>query len=457
MNVTGPAQIATIQRPDEISLGLRLNQRLAAEILKVTGDRVALVLEGVRVVAQLTTPEQAAALSERRFAQFIVKELAGPVITIQLVQPGQPTPTTPAAPPPAAQIIPQLLQQAGIPVNEATVTISQALLSQGLQASPELVAHLQHVLTAGASQASPGRSAQAGWGPGDAQVAAALKALGLPLSPATLALFQGQLAPLTELVGGLRSRLQAFLRGRPPPAQADLAQKSLALLESLAIDWSAGPAELAEMLRKAACLLGKSLEHELVQRKGDSGHTLMALAQLRRELAHEGSSPLVEQIDRFIEAARRAQFVNSEPESSPVKGQWLRLDLPLAANAIARESHPTHLRIAYRPAEDGKGQAVIDPAHTRLVLQVDLGEAGAVQVDLSVAGYRIGAQVTTTGEALRDLAERELPFLAAGLERLGYTLQTARCEVSSLEAEGIHELSNGKSTGGQLYQISIQA
>jgi hypothetical protein len=110
MNVTGPAPIAIVQRPDEISLGLRLNQRLAAEILKVSGDRVALALEGVRVIAQLTSPEQAAALSERRFAQFIVKDLAGPAITLQLVQPGQPAPASPAAQAPAAQIIPHLLR-----------------------------------------------------------------------------------------------------------------------------------------------------------------------------------------------------------------------------------------------------------------------------------------------------------------------------------------------------------
>jgi hypothetical protein len=155
----------------------------------------------------------------------------------------------------------------------------------------------------------------------------------------------------------------------------------------------------------------------------------MALAHCR-ELAMRGS------VDGSTRPAGN-KLVNSEPESVPVKGQWLRLDLPLAANSTPRENHIAQLRIAYRPDEEEGGRAVIDPARTRLVLQIDLDEAGTIQVDLSMANHRIGAQVTTTNEGLRSLAESELPSLATGLERLGYSLQAARCEVSSLEPEEI--------------------
>ena len=56
MNVAGSSPIAFIQRPTDTSLALQMNQRIAAEVLQISGDRVLLALEGSRVVARTTEP-----------------------------------------------------------------------------------------------------------------------------------------------------------------------------------------------------------------------------------------------------------------------------------------------------------------------------------------------------------------------------------------------------------------
>jgi hypothetical protein len=427
MNVNGPTPIAPISRQDDASLALRVNQRLAAEVLQVSGDRVVLALEGVQVVAQLTSPDQAAALAGRRFAQFLVRDLSASAITLQLV----PTPGTPAAPAAsAAQLVPQILQQAGLPVSPTTETIARALLSQGLALTPELASEL-HAALAGME----------GWGVPEAQVAAALKAQGFPLTPEALALAACRLPPLAELLAGLDKQLQNLLRGRTSPALVELARSVAQILQSLVVDPQAKNGDLAEKLRQAAALLGRSLENELVHGKGgDAGPPTgwMALAALRGELARQGSSPLLEALDSFLNGVRQMQFANTPPDPATAQGRWLRLDLPLGGFGMApggiNPSRPqtARLRVAYRPEGEG---SKLDLANTRLVLQVDLGPEEAVQVDLSVVDRRVGARVTATSEALCEKAERALPSLETGLERLGYSLQSARFDVACLRTQ----------------------
>ena len=71
----------------------------------------------------------------------------------------------------------------------------------------------------------------------------------------------------------------------------------------------------------------------------------------------------------------------------------------------------------------------IDPDNNRLILSVDLDEKNTLEVDISMVGKRIGAWLTVTDEDWRNLVEDELPSLQDGLEKLGYFLQFARCEV----------------------------
>lgn len=452
MNVSGPLPVQPQQNADSPALALRQNQRVTAEVLQVAGQRVLLAVDGVPVVARLTTPEGAVALAERRFARFIVRDLSGPAITLQWIRPGG-SPTEPGGSMRTlAQLLPELLRQAGLPEDAARQAIARALLAHGLPMNGELVEEIRQALLAVAgrsaasadgelaSLAAGAASTQTAQPPGlepQAAAAAALKALGLPLTPGTLALAAGDLPPLIELLAVLQAQLRG-LRARPGSSLAGAVQAALELLDELAIDLGANPEDLAQMLRQSTAGLGRALEASLKQEAVAAGQApgapapLLALVRLRNQLAQAGGSPLLEDIDRFLDGVRRLQLFNAAPTSEPVKGQWLRLDLPLAFPAPYGSQvalHTGKLRIAYCPDSD---PPTLDPAHTRIILRVDLDPGEIVQVDLSVVDQRVGARVTSSNPSLQARAEEALPELQAGLERLGYRLQSISCELDRL-------------------------
>lgn len=437
MNVSGPSPITPAQRPEEAAIALRLNQRFAAEVLQVAGDRVLLSVDGVRFVARLVAADQATALLERRLAQFVVRDASASTIVLQLVQPEAP----PAAAPPSPQeLIPNLLDQAGLPVNPATTAIARALLSHGFAVTAEGVSQLLEILT------------QRGeWSEAQAQAAAALRSLGLPLTPETLALVQSGLPALETLIAELRVQLRALARrpepseGRPPlsPSLAEMVQQALDILDGLSADWDEVAPALAERLRQAVALMGRPLEAQLADLSDEAPLTLgkvprrslLALALIRRDLASRAPQTLLDKLDRLLDGLRLVQFLNARPEAPPLRGQWLRLDLPLALPNPGRPDeepslHTAQLRVAYRSEGDGG----IDPANTRLVLRFELAAgvcAGEVlQVDLSIAGQwpstgserRLGMSLTASSEKLRRLAQQELDSLQSALEQLGYRL-----------------------------------
>ncbi len=429
MNVTGPTPIPPV-RPDDPSLALRQNQRFSAEVLQVAGDRVVLSVEGVRFVARLMASDQAAELTERRTAQFVVRDANASTIVLQLAHAEQ-TPTQTGGLSVQA-LIPNLLQHAGLPVDEATTNIARALLNSGFPVTPELIEEMRNALQ------------QLGaWGANDAQAAAALKALGLPFTAQSLALVLGSLPPLETLVGNLRKQLQALLRSPPSPRLAEMAQQALGILDELVVAWGPSGAALAEKLRQSVALAGASVENHLARLSGKDAaalhqagmqRSLLALALLRRELASGGSAAALESLDQFLDGMRLMQFLNTPPEDAPQRGQWLRLDLPLATpSAPQGEAQRAQLRVAYR----SEGEAArIDPENTRFILRIPL-ESGpwageALQVDVSVVNRRVGAVITATKDGLHQAAEAELPTLRQALEAMGYSLRSARCEVGGL-------------------------
>ncbi|MBI3761210.1 MAG: FecR domain-containing protein, partial [Chloroflexi bacterium] len=259
------------QRPDEIPIALRLNQRLAAEVLQIAADHVVLALEGVPVVARLTSPDQAAMLAERRVAQFIVRGLSDQSLTLQLVHPETAPPPPPASS--LAGLIPSLLEQAGLPVNPANTQIARALIERGLPVTPELVAELESALAGLVEHrrrvnefvdTRPGAQA-APWNQADAQAAAALRAAGLPLSPGTLALARTQPAPLAETLARLQAQLESLSALPLPPRQAELARGALETLAKIRVDWSQPAPALAAQLREAVAILGRAVEHDLAK------------------------------------------------------------------------------------------------------------------------------------------------------------------------------------------------
>ena len=131
--VPGPLPINPVQKPDEGNLFLRVNQKVAGEILQVSNEQVVLSIQGVQVVARLTTPEQMTELIDRRFAQFVVKEFNPNAVLLQLVDTNQ-------ASKPVAQsigqqetlVVQQLLQRMNIKADPASMLIAQELINQGI-------------------------------------------------------------------------------------------------------------------------------------------------------------------------------------------------------------------------------------------------------------------------------------------------------------------------------------
>lgn len=422
MNVSGPVPLTPLPRTDDTSLALRLNQRLAAEVLKVAGDRVTLALDGVQVVARMTSSEQAAALSERRLAQFIVKDLSGPLVTLQLVGKGD---GKEAQSPSRTDLVQNLLRAAGLPGDAATLAAARALIHAGLPVTQELLGEIRRALKAlnGKGTESPEKL------DGEARLAAALKAAGLPLSPEILKLLDARQEALPGLLGELRAGLEALLRRAPEPEIEAQARAVLQMLDSLLLKWDGEPSELAEALRQAVRLLGSSLERGLAEGEAAAPEELpglLALAKLRTLLDGKGDEPLLDSLDRFLDRARALQLLNAETEKGPEERGWLRLEVAFARApgevADPRAGAAARLKIARSP--DGYA-CPVDPGKTRLVLLVDLEDGETVQVDLSVVEHRVGVQVLASSEALLERAEAEKPGLEAGLQKLGFTLQSA--------------------------------
>lgn len=465
MNISGPTPITLLNRPDEAALALRLNQRLMAEVLQVSGDRVTLALEGVRVVAQLTSPDQSVALQERRFAQFVVRDPNGPLVTLQYLPPGHAPPEGSALP----ELIPQVLQFAGLPVNDANVLAARALLGRGLPVTPDLVSELLAALNAieNAGEAAAQLA--------DAQLAAALKSAGLPLTPAALLLARQSFPPLAEMAASLQAQIAAFFHKRAGTPAAETARQALAALEALAVNVD-DPQALTQALQRAVSVLGRSLENELAElAKGQAQKTalpqssireegLLALGRLRGELAREGvaslatplAAQLVGELDRFLEAVRARQLPNVPLENGAGREQWMQFDIPFGAWATATAPPRAGLQSAQifiAAHDDGEGRKV-DAAQTRLVIVVDLADQGQIQVDISVAGERVGARVTASSEGLRQRADAELPSLEDGLARLGYNVQSLVCQTGQAQPP----LSFGAPPiGSSNNEVSVQA
>ncbi len=441
MNVSGSSPIGSIFQPNDTAIMLRLNQRFSAEVIQVAGERVLLSIDGVQIVARMTTPDQAAALAEHHSAQFIVRDISDQTLSLQLSLP-KPVQTATAASTPA-NLAASLLQQAGLEASAENLLLAQALLEQGLPVTPDLVSELSQLLARAGLKTGEGQTEQAAqveWGQLEAQIAAALKAAGLPISPGALNLIaQSGTEPILEVYKRFRARLLSSAQSPDSPQTAQLLKNVLAFLDSAVVDWSEPPETIAESLRNSVRSMGRSLENELAEmiQKGTasieslaSEKGVFALLMLRRQLARDGQNALVDEIDRFLDTLRARQFMNAEPATPAVKDHWLSLDLLLGAPAglpaNADDLRESHLRIAYKP-EDRSGK--LDLSKSCLIIQVDLQDGGVMEVELSIVDRQIGARVTVPDQGLRQSAEAAIPELETGLGKLGFNLQAFQCQV----------------------------
>jgi hypothetical protein len=439
MNASGPLPVSPVSSGSDVSPVLRVNQRITGEVVQISGNQVTLSVDGIPLVARLTSSDQSVSLQPQHVAHFIVRELTGQAITLQLLKPeGQAQLSN--APVLRQDLASRLLSQFSIPPSEKNLILAQAVLHQGLEITPQIMGELSNALEASGV-----------WGETEAKLAASLKAAGLPITASSLALIRQtpQLGDsLVQLLGQVRAAVQADAFSTP----GSILQRALQALESSIPEWDTSSPQLAQQLQTASKILGQSLEHILSeslqdpafmqQQLGGEGYTLMDLARLLRAADQGKQSSLAAGINQFLGNLRQTQLLNATSPSIHQPSGWSQMDmllrLPVPAqgqveNGPAEQYYPAQLRVARRL--DGKGQK-IDPEYTRLVVQVEISPNETFQVDLSIAHKKVRAEVTAFDESTAVLARAELPELNKGLSTLGYSLQTCSTQVGSLQEVG---------------------
>ena len=150
LTVPGPLPISPVQRTDENNLFLRVNQKVAGEILQVANDQVVLAIQGVQIVARLSTPDQLMELQDRRFAQFVVKEINPNVVTLQIVEPdsNSKNQVLPVINQQDSQLLDGLLNQIGVKPDAASRLLAQQMIRMGLPVTADNILELQTALQA---------------------------------------------------------------------------------------------------------------------------------------------------------------------------------------------------------------------------------------------------------------------------------------------------------------------
>lgn len=435
-NTTGPIQPNVPNIQERVDQFLKVNQRIAGEILSISNEQVVLAVNGVQIVAKMTSAEQLATLMDKRYAYFVVKDINESQITLQLASPTQSAnPQKSITNNPIGQV---LLEQFGLPVEEGNVIIVQAALNRGLKITPELMGEIRQVL-----------DLNPGWGSAEAQLAAAIKSAGLPLTEGSLELARNSVKEIRSNFVALFEQLVEF-NNRPgiSPQIQNSIRNAINTLQAALIQGGDSTENMEKNLATAFKGLGVSLEKDISKlldtttRENQSksiNNVMFTLANLRHELGNTTNGRLSSVIDNFIQAMRWMHFVNVEPDQPLAKGQWTQLDLPISFgfNTINRTRSDDVHNLQIRVARENEGEQKINPDYTRLVIMVDLDEDNIIKVDLSIVSHMVGAEVTASSEEICLKASEELDEFKIGLTNLGYTLKTSKIELgkSTLEMD----------------------
>ena len=421
MSGVQPIPLQMIQRLDDPSLMLRLNQRITAEILQVANDQVLLALQGTRIVARLTSSDQAASLQQQQIAQFRVRGFENGVLKLQLAGTEA---TSVDANQVAPELIPSILRQQALPDDPQTVLLADALLAHGQAITPNAIQALRDAL-----------SAFNQWGSEHAHAAASLFAEGVPLTAETILLNVDASKPVYLLVSELTQLLSRLSPDSLSENGKQWLYQALTVLQSASVDL-AGEEDPAIQLQRYLNLVTRPLEHDLIRAQNKSAsplseNILHALMHLRSALSPQEHPALLTQLDQTIEALNRSHLMNipratSSGEMTPLNYS-IPILLPGASNA-AREKATARLRIAREPAKGSDTPEM--PAHVHLRVELPLG---GIDINLTFHSQRVGALVATNSEILHEAAESELPSLAVDLEKQGFVLSQSRCVLDSLE------------------------
>jgi len=416
MSFPGPISISPISNATDQEIGFRVNQRVNAQIVSVAGTTAILEVDGHPVVAQLTSADQAATLASRNTAQFIVTGLTSQSVTLKFVKNEQTQPALVGSLTSGPELAERILENTNLPVSTGALMVTRALLKQHLPVTPALLKELQDALTE-----------YGDWGEADADLAAAMKSSGLPVTAQSLALAARKPVQTSDALSTLIKTLTQAAGGNLPKEVRDQLLASLQTLNSTVVKWEGESSGLADQLKVMVEALGRSLENILLDLAKDPAkpipeNSLATLMKLQQMLEQIGRREEARAVWEFLNDVRQSQFMNVRPDNLPGQGEWSEVAFMVqsARQQAENKFSPARLRVARESHEDASR---INPAYTRLILQVDLKPGETVEVDLSLVGKQIRTSVMGPDPAWCDLAKNELPSLQEALIGLGYSLR----------------------------------
>ena len=455
MNVSGLTPIQLIEKPGGSEIQLHTNQRVTAEILNVNGDQVDLMIKGIRVVGKLVAQEQSAELTDRKTAQFIVKGMVNGELQLKLLNELQSTPIT-TQENQWITLSKNLLHLLNLPETDKNIILAKALLKNNLPVTQNLMETLQQALdTLGQ------------WGESEADMAAALKAGGFPMSNGSLELALQKLPNFNGNINQLLSALEQQLGKTNSTDVRQMLQNGMQLLEQLRIDLSASPEKMADQIKNVISLFGKSIESNLANiidgkstanLRTTDNEQLNTLLQLRSYFTNGNDNSTVKLIDTLINSMRQMQFLNTAQITDPMDPPWLILNLPVNASAFMQtnsknqsEFSPANIKISYQA---GKKDKKIDPQDTRLILSFELDAASQIKIDISMLGKKMGAWLTVSSESWKEIVDEEVGSFKDAMERLGYEIQFTKCSVN--QDISIADAQEGEMGGIPVERINIK-
>lgn len=422
MSLSGSLPLSQIPPQDLNTLSLQNQERISAEVLQVAGERVYLSIDGVRVVARLTSSDQAARLLERRRANFVVKDSSPKEILLQLVGGESPGDKAGAAP---INLIPELLAREGLAQDTLNTQLAQGLLNHGLPVEGELIRSLRSFL-------------QGHHLTGERQVAAAVALLsqGLQVSPGVFALLMGDLPHLGDLLQRALKDQEPDLTNSPGPKPSSKNQAA-SVLEQLIIPVKGQSEQVLEELKRALPLLTDSVESGLLEMI--TGKTISTEGEVPGQ---EGTAALVDLLAQsltgeperqqdpilggILDRLRLTQFANSQTEGHQEKARWLHFELPIL---FPEGSAGTDLKTAYlkinAPYQESEEQ--YHPRQVNLNFIIRLDERDVIAINLNVFEEKIQATIQASSAQLQEIAQDELEELKSHLSARGYLTQGFRC------------------------------
>jgi len=422
MSFSGPLPVLPITPTAGQDIGLRVFQRVTAQVLSVAGTTATLSIDGHPVVAQLTSADQAATMLSQRTAQFIVTQVSDQGITLKLVKNEQTQSPPPANAFNGPELAARLLEQNNIPVSTNNLMMARSILKQHLPVTSELLNELHGAL-----------SGYGSWGEAEAELAAAMKAAGLPVTAESLRLASRQSVQTGSSLSQLIAMLSQSKQQDLPAEILKQVNQNLQILNTVILKGDGDSSQLAEQLKASVELLGRSLENILLEQSQNPNtpipeKSLATLVRLQETLEQFGKKESAQAVREFLTDIHQSQFMNVKPDPVPGNGVWSEIGFMIqSAQQKADENFSSaRLRIAHEAGADSHG---INPAYTRLIIQVDLKPGATVEVDLSLVGKQIRSSVIAPDPAWCNQAQNELPSLEEALRTLGFTLKDVQIGV----------------------------